>query len=150
MEGTYVKVRGEWRYLYRAVDKEGNTVNFLLRARRDKATARRYFEKSIQQNGEPETVTIDKSGANLAVLDALNAQRKTPIKIRQNKYLNNLIEQDHRAIKRRTRPMLGFKNFRCARIILGGIEFVHMIVKGQMKDGGIAQTPAQQFYSLVA
>ena len=59
-------------------------------------------------------------------------------------------QQDHRAIKRRTRPMLGFKNFRCARIILGGIEFMHMIVKGQMKDGGIAQTPAQQFYSLVA
>jgi transposase-like protein len=71
------------------VDKEGNTVDFLLRARRDKAAARRYFE-SIQQNGEPETVTIDKSGANLAALNALNAERKTPIKIRQNKYLNNL------------------------------------------------------------
>jgi transposase-like protein len=150
MDETYVKVRGEWRYLYRAVDKEGNTVDFLLRAKRDKAAARRYFEKSIQQNGEPETVTIDKSGANLAALNALNTDRQTPIRIRQNKYLNNLIEQDHRAIKRRTRPMLGFKDFRCARIILGGIETMHMIRKGQMKDDGNSQTAAQRFYSLAA
>ncbi|WP_235025632.1 DDE-type integrase/transposase/recombinase, partial [Caballeronia terrestris] len=71
---------------------------------RDKAAAPRYFEKSIDQNGEPETVTIDKSDANLAALDALNAERETPIKIRQNKSLNNVVEHDHRAIKRRTRP----------------------------------------------
>lgn len=146
----YIRVRGEWKYLYRAVDKAGNTIDFLLRAHRDKVAARRYFEKAIAQNGEPETVTIDKSGSNLAALQALNAEREAPIRIRQKKYLNNVVEQDHRAIKRRTRPMLGFKNFRCARIILGGIEFMHMIVKGQMKGGGIAQTPAQQFYSLVA
>lgn len=149
MDETYVRVRGEWRYLYRAVDKAGNTIDFLLRARRDKVAARRYFEKAIAQNGEPETVTIDKSGSNLAALQALNADRDTPIKIRQQKYLNNVVEQDHRAIKRRIRPMLGFKSFRCARIILGGIEFMHMIVKGQMKDDGVAQTPAQQFYSLL-
>lgn len=135
---------------YRVVDKTGNTIDFLLRAHRDKVAARRYFEKAIAQNGEPETVTIDKSGSNLAALQALNVERETPIRIRQKKYLNNVIEQDHRAIKRRTRPMLGFKSFRCARIILGGIEFMHMIVKGQMKDGGIALTPAQQFYSLAA
>ncbi len=107
--------------MYRAVNKEDNTVDFLLRAHRDKTAARRCFEKSIDQNGEPEIVTIDKSSANLAALDALNAQRDTPIKIRQNKYLNNVVEQDHQAIKRRTRPMLGFKNFRCAGIVLGGI-----------------------------
>jgi putative transposase len=149
MDETYVKVRGEWRYLYRAVDKAGQTVDFLLRARRDKTAARRYFEKSIDQNGEPETVTLDKSGANLAALQALNAERATPIRIRQNKYLNNLIEQDHRAIKRRTRPMLGLKNFRCARILLGGIEVMHMIKKGQMKSAGkIRPSAAQQFYSL--
>ena len=146
----YIRVRGEWKYLYRAVDKTGNTIDFLLRAHRDKVAARRYFEKAIAQNGEPETVTIDKSGSNLAALQALNVERETPIRIRQKKYLNNVVEQDHRAIKRRTRPMLGFKSFRCARIILGGIEFMHMIVKGQMKDGGIALTPAQQFYSLAA
>ncbi|CAB3774272.1 hypothetical protein LMG29542_07684 [Paraburkholderia humisilvae] len=101
--------------LYRAVDKAGQTVDFLLRAHRDKAAAQRYFEKSIEQNGQPETVTIDKSGANLAALDALNAGRETPIRIRQNKYLNNIIEQDHRAIRRRIRPIRGFKTFRCAR-----------------------------------
>ena len=95
-------------------------------------------------------MTIDKSGANLAALDALNAERQTPIKIRQNKYLNNVVEQDHRAIKRRTRPMLGFKNFRCAQILLSGIEFMHMIAKGQMQHRGIGCTHAQQFYSLAA
>ena len=115
MDETYVKVRGVWKYLYRAIDKEGNTVDFLLRARRNKAAAQRYFEKSIKQNGVPETVTIDKSGANLAALHAVNAGRDTPIKIRQVKYLNNVVEQDHRAIKRVIRPMLGFKSFLAAR-----------------------------------
>jgi putative transposase len=148
VDETYIKVKGHWKYLYRAVDKAGHTVDFLLRAHRDKAAAHRYFEKSIDQNGEPETVTIDKSGANLAALEALNAGRDTPIKIRQNKYLNNIVEQDHRAIKRRTRPMLGFKTFRCARILLGGIELMHMIVKGQMQNSSSGQTPAEQFYSL--
>ncbi|WP_429322906.1 IS6 family transposase [Paraburkholderia sp. GAS448] len=150
VDETYIKVNGQWKYLYRAVDKAGNTIDFLLRAHRDKTAARRYFEKSIAQNGEPETVTIDKSGANLAALEAISAERETPIKIRQTKYLNNIIEQDHRAIKRRTRPMLGFKNFRCARILLGGIEVAHMIAKGQMKDNGARQTVAEQFYSLAA
>lgn len=105
MDDTYIRVRGEWTYLYRAVDESGNTIDFLLRAYRDKVAARRYFEKTIAQNGEPETVTIDKSGSNLAALQALNADRETPIRIRQKKYLNNVVEQDHRAIKRRTRPM---------------------------------------------
>ncbi|MGF6638537.1 transposase-like protein [Paraburkholderia sp. MM6662-R1] len=122
VDETYIKVKGQWKYLYRAVKKAGNTIDFLLRAHRDKTAARRYFEKSMALNGEPETVTIDKSGANMAALQAINAERETPIKIRQTKYLNNIIEQDHRAIKRRTRSMLGFKNFRCARILLGGIE----------------------------
>jgi len=150
MDETCIRVRGEWKYLYRAVDKAGNTVDFLLRAHRDKVAARRYFEKAMAQNGEPETVTIGRSGSNLAALQALNAEREAPIRMRQKKYLNNVVEQDHRAIKRCTRPMLGFKSFRCARIILGGIEVIHMIVKGQMKDSGIAQSPAQQFYSLTA
>jgi putative transposase len=150
MDETYVKVRGEWKYLYRAVDKEGNTVDFLLRAKRNKAASQRYFEKSIQQNGVPETVTIDKSGANLAALHAMNAERDTTIKIRQVKYLNNVVEQDHRAIKRIIRPMLGFKDFRCARVILSGIEIMHMIAKGQMiHTGKIKPSAACQFYSLV-
>ena len=91
---------------------------------------------------------MDRSGANLAAPEALNAERETPIKTRQAKYLNNIIEQDYRSIKRRTRPMLGFKSFRCARILLGGIEVAHMIAKGQMKDNGARQTIAEQFYSL--
>ena len=149
MDETYIRVKGEWKYLYRAVDKDGNTIDFLLRAHLDKTAARRYFEKSIAQNGVPETVTIDKSGANLAALEAINADRETPIKIRQSKYLNNLVEQDHRAIKRRTRPMLGFKTFRCARILLGGIEVMHMITKGQIKCARrTAPTAADQFYEL--
>jgi transposase-like protein len=97
----------------------------------------------------PETVTIDKSGANLAALEAINDDRETPIRIRQSKYINNLVEQDHRAIKRRTRPMLGFKTFRCARILLGGIELMHMIVKGQMKcPRGTHPAATVQFYEL--
>jgi transposase-like protein len=147
---TYVKVKGEWKYLYRAVDKAGDTVDFLLRAHRDKAAARRFFEQAIEQNGAPEKVTIDKSGSNVAALDAINAGRRKRIVVRQIKYLNNIVEQDHRAIKRRTRPMLGFKDFRCARILLSGIELMHMISKGQMKNGGKGQTPAQLFYSLAA
>ena len=149
MDETYIKVKGQWKFLYRAVDKDGNTVDFLLRAHRDKAAARRYFEKAIDQNGEPTTITLDRSGANLAALEANNAERDTPITIRQNKYLNNIVEQDHRAVKCRVRPMMGFKNFRCARIILAGIETMHMIRKGQMQDDGLARNRAEQFYSLV-
>jgi len=147
MDETYIKVRGQWKYLYRAVDKAGDTVDFLLRAHRDKAAARRFFEQAVERNGSPEKVTIDKSGSNVAALEAMNVGRRKRIVVRQVKYLNNIVEQDHRAIKRRTRPMLGFKDFRCARILLSGIELMHMISKGQMKDGG-GQTPAQLFYSL--
>jgi putative transposase len=130
--------------------RQGRQHHRLSAARPSGQTAaRRYFEKSIAQNGAPETVTIDKSGANLAALEAINADRETPIKIRQSKYLNNLIEQDHRAIMRRTRPMLGFKTFRCARILLGSIELMHMIGKGQMKRArGYHPSAADQFYEL--
>ncbi|MGF6961247.1 transposase-like protein [Paraburkholderia youngii] len=130
------------------MDKAGDTLDFLLRAHRDKAAAKRYLEKSSEWNGEPEVVTIDKSGAYLAALEAIHAGRETPIRIRQSKYLNNIVEQDHRAIKRRTRPMLRFQKFRCARILLGGIEVMHMIVKEQLNDCSVGQTPALQFYSL--
>ncbi len=150
VDETYIKFRGEWKYLYRAVEEAGDTVDFLLRAHRDKAAARRFFEQAVERNGAPENVTIDKSGSNVAALEAMNGGRRKRIVVRQVKYLNNIVEQDHRAIKRRTRPMLGFKDFRCARILLSGIEPMHMIKKGQMKDGGRGQTPAQLFYSLAA
>ncbi|MGF6852796.1 transposase-like protein [Paraburkholderia sp. CI3] len=120
-----------------------------MRVHPDKAAVQRYFEKSIAQNGVPETVTIDRSGANLAGLEAINAACETSIKICQSKYLDNLVEQDRRAIRRRTRSMLGFKTFRCARILLGGIEVMHMIAKGQMKFArGAHLSTADPFYDL--
>ena len=115
MDETYIKVKGVWKYLYRAVDKEGKTVDFLLTARRDKAAALRFFEKAMKTSGVPEKVTMDKSGANKAAMDEINARGETPVIVRQMKYLNNIVEQDHRAIKRVTKPMLNFKSFRAAK-----------------------------------
>lgn len=149
MDETYIGVKGEMLISLPGRDKDGNTIDFLLRAHRDKVAARRYFEKLMAKNGVPMTVTIDKSGANLAALEAINDDRDTPIKIRQSKYLNDIVEQDHRAFKRRTRPMLGFKTFRCARILLAGVELMHMIAKGQMKyTRGTHPSGADQFYDL--
>jgi putative transposase len=100
------------------------------------------FEKAFRKHKRP----VGESWR----MDDINAERETPIEVRQLKYLNNIVEQDHRAIKRIIKPMMGFKDFRCARIILSGIEVMNMIRKGQMKDGGVAQTVASQFYSLMA
>jgi len=151
MDETYLKVRGQWKYLYRAVDKEGNTIDFLLRAKRDKAAATAFFQKAMRQNGEPEKVTMDKSGANKAALDGINLNRDNPIEVRQIKYLNNIVEQDHRGVKRITKPMMGFKSFRSARNVLAGIERMHMIRKGQMiTPEGADLSFADQFYALAA
>ena len=149
MDETYVKVGGQWKYLYRAVDRDGDTIDFLLRAKRDHAAARAFFERAIDLHGVPEKITIDKSGSNTAAITSMQADSGLPIQMRQSKYLNNLVEQDHRAVKRITRPMLGFKSFRCARILIAGIETIHMIRKGQLgalKD--LASSAANQFYSL--
>jgi putative transposase len=112
MDETYVKVNAVWKYLYRAVDKTGATVDFLLTAKRDGKPALRFLRKAIRHNGTPEKITIDKSGANTAAIESYNAEHKTEhdasIELRQIRYLNNVVEQDHRAIKRKTRPMLGF------------------------------------------
>jgi putative transposase len=151
MDETYIKIKGQWRYLYRAVGKEGQTVDFLLTAHRDKRAALRFFRKAVQQNGLPDKVTIDKSGANAAALESLQKETGHVIKIRQSKYLNNLVEQDHRAIKRIIRPMLGFKSFRSAWITLQGIELMHLIKKGQLVSGDSQNlSAAAQFYSLAA
>ncbi|MCW6550158.1 IS6 family transposase [Yersinia ruckeri] len=125
MDETYIKVKGQWKYLYRAVDTTGQTIDFLLTAKRDAAAA-------------------------LTTLNADKPEEET-ITIRQSKYLNNLIEQDHRNIKRRIRPMLGLKSFRRAQTILAGIELVHMIRKGQLQHPvGEHLSPAEQFYLLAA
>src|SRR5665811_428432 len=149
MDETYIKVKGAWKYLYRAVDKEGKTVDFLLTAKRDKAAALRFFDKAMQTNGVPEKVTMDKSGANKAAMDAINASSEIPIIVRQVKYLNNIVEQDHRAVKRVTKPMLNFKAFQSAKCVLAGIELMHMIRKGQfMMQGCSEMSFADQFYAL--
>lgn len=153
MDETYIIIKGQWKYLYRAVDTAWQTVDFLLTARREAAAALRFFRKIIRHHGEPEVVTIYKSGANTAALATLNAGKpeEETITIRQSKYLNNLIEQDHRNIKRRIWPMLGFKSFRRAQTILAGIELVHMICKGQYQHHtGEHLSPAEQFYMLAA
>ena len=151
MDETYIKIKGQWKYLYRAVDKNGQTIDFLLTAHRDKKAALRFFKKAVRQHGLPDKVTIDKSGANTAAIKALKEEIGQEIEIRQIKYLNNLVEQDHRAIKRIVQPMMGFKSFPTARVTLQGIELMHMIKKGQMVSGD-SQTlsAAGQFYSLAA
>ncbi|WON77769.1 IS6 family transposase [Serratia sp. UGAL515B_01] len=149
MDETYIKIKGQWKYLYRAVDTAGQTVDFLLAAKRDAAAALRFFRKAIRNHGGPEIVTIDKSGANTAALTTLNADKpeEETMTVRQNKYLNNLVEQDHRNIKRRIRPMLGFKSFRRAQTI----ELLNMIRKGQYQHPqSEGLSPAKQFYLLAA
>ncbi len=134
-------MKGRWTYLYRAVDRDGQTLDFMLSARRDLAAARRFFKRAIGSNGVPDRVVIDKSGANLAGLQAVNAILKftgggRTVEIRQVKYLNNILEQDHRFIKRITGPMMGFKAFHSASATLAGIETAHMIRKGQIPANG--------------
>lgn len=148
MDETYLKVAGRWQYLYRAVDCEGNTVDFLLTARRDAAAARRFLERAIALHGEPEKTTIDKSPASTAAIASYNDDHGAAIELRQVKYLNNIVEQDHRGIKRIARPILGFKTNRCARILIAGIETMYMIRKGQLRClKAQAASAAAQFYS---
>ncbi len=149
MDETYIKVKGVWKYLYRAVDKEGKTVDFLLTAKRDGTAAKRFFDKAMQANDVPEKVTMDKSGANKAAIDEINVDMNAPMVVRQVKYLNNIVEQDHRAIKRVTKPMLNFKSFRSAENVLAGIELMHMIRKWRlMMEGSDEMSFANQFYAL--
>lgn len=151
MDETYIKVKGQWVYYYRAVDKEGQTIEFFLSKTRDAEAAKTFFEKAIGSSGQPEKVNMDKSGANLAGLEEVNESlpEEQEITIRQVKYLNNMIKQDHRGIKRITKPLLGFKSFVCAAATLKGIELYHMIRKGQ---NAIQETLCswQQFYALAA
>ncbi|MBA84575.1 MAG: IS6 family transposase [Thalassobius sp.] len=153
MDETYIRVKGKWTYLYRAVDRDGQTLDFLLSNRRDLSAARRFFKRAIGTNGVPDRIVIDKSGANLAGLQAVNVILKftgngRTITVRQVKYLYNILEQDHRFIKRITRPMMGFKAFHSAAATLAGIETAHMIRKGQIAANGA--TAFQTFAELAA
>jgi putative transposase len=134
------------------VDKHGQTIDFLLTEHRDKEAALRFLKKAIRRHGVPETMTIDGSGANEAAIKSYNEAHGTTISIRQVKYLNNIVEQDHRGVKRITRPMLGFKAFDTAQSTLVGIELMHMIRKRQLvvEEGDEGLTAAELFYSLAA
>lgn len=158
MDETYIKVRGKWCYLYRAVDKFGASIDFYLSKNRDKNSAKCFFDKAIGQHGYPEKVTIDKSGSNKSALKTINiflllvfmfTGRALAITVRAIKYLNNIVEQDHRFIKRLVKPMLGFKAFGSAHATLAGIELHHMLRKGQHAESGQLSVP-EQFYALAA
>jgi putative transposase len=153
MDETYIKVKGRWTYLYRAFDKHGKTLDFMLSERRDEAAASAFFARTIKNNGWPDKVVIDKSGANLAGLRNMNWLLMIHgwfwlIEILQVKYLNNIIEQDHRFIKKLTRPMKGFKSFPSASATLDGIEVAHMIRKGQFSTKD--RSAFQQFATLAS
>lgn len=151
VEETYVRVKGRWLYQYRAIDKFGKTLDFMLSEQRDEAAATAFFKRTIEANGIPDKVVIDKSGANYAGLRNMNILFWLVgfyrfIDILQVKYLNNIIEQDHRFIKKIINPMRGFQSFATASATLDGIETAHMIHKGQL--GRDAKSPFEQFAEL--
>lgn len=133
VDETYIKVRGRWTYLYRAVDRQGLTGDFLLSERRDIAAAKRFFIRAIEQHGAPERITLDGYPATHSAVAELKKRGvlRPHVKVRTSKYLNNLVEQDHRRVKQRVYPMLGFKNFRDAAVTISGVELVQEIRKGQ-------------------
>src|SRR3954449_8796487 len=140
VDETYVKVKGRWTYLYRAVDSRGQTIDFLLSAKRDATAAKRFFRKALGQphTVNPRTITVDKNAAYPAAVTAMKRDGELWrfSRLRQVKYLNNIVEQDHRRIKRLVRPGLGFKRFRSAWRTLVGYETLAMMRKGQVKGIG--------------
>jgi transposase-like protein len=160
IDETYIKVRGRWTYLYRAIDSHGDTVEFWFSERRNLSAAKRFLSRALKRHGRPERIVIDGSQTNRnAILSCDTADRLQdksggklkPIMTVRSQYFNNRIEQDHRAVKSRVRPMLGFKSVNSARAILSGIEMVHMMRKGQAKYAGNRHPSlAEQFERLAA
>ena len=138
VDETYLEVKGEWKYLYRAVDLEDNTLDFMLSAKRDGKAAARFFRKVLgaKHTQTPRVITVDKNAAYPVAVEELKQDKtlKAETELRQNKYLNNMIEQDHRNVKRIVKPMMGFQSFNTARRTLRGIEAMAMLRKGQVKD----------------
>jgi transposase-like protein len=137
VDETYIKVKGQWKYLYRAVDSQGNTLDFLLCDQRDAVAAERFLGKTLNaaHTQFPRVINVDKNAAYLPAVDDLKADKQLPktTELRQVKYLNNRVEQDHRFIKRLTKPGMGFGSFNSARRTLRGIEAMHMLRKGQVE-----------------
>jgi len=136
VDETYIKVKGKDKYLYRAVDSQGNTLDFLLTAKRDAKAAKRFFPKTLKaiHTFTPRVITVDKNPAYPKAIKELKAAKKLPeiVKLRQIKYLNNIVEQDHRGIKRLVKPGMGFGSFNTARGTIRGYETMNMMRKGQV------------------
>jgi IS6 family transposase len=159
VDETYVQIKGEWEYLYRAVDSQGKTLDFMLSAKRDGKAAARFFRKVLRANHviAPRVINVDKHAAYPVAIERLKSEKTLAAKteLRQVKYLNNRIEQDHRHIKRIVKPMMGFKTFNSAKRTLRGIEAMNMIRKGQAQGVGRGDVRAQvefvsQIFGLVA
>jgi len=137
VDETYIRVAGRWAYLYRAVDSEGNTIDFMLSPNRDLTAAKHFLQLALWRTREvrPRVINVDGHPAYARAIAELKSSGELGrrCRCRPSPYLNNIVEQDHRAIKRITRPMLGFKSMHCARILLAGIETMHMIRKGQIR-----------------
>ena len=137
VDETYIKVNGKWKYLYRAVDSDGNTLDFMLNAKRDKKAAKRFFKKVLKarHNRQPRVINVDKNAAYPPAIKELKSEKMLEEKseLRQVKYLNNRVEQDHRGVKRITNTGLGYKSFHTAWRTIRGIEIMHMINKGQVE-----------------
>ena len=144
VDETYIKVKGKWAYLYRAVDKQGRTVDFLLSENRDKAAASRFFKKALKENELPAKITLDAYEATHRAIAELKKEEALPVQteVRTNNYLNNIIEQDHRRIKQRYYPMHGFKQLKIAAVTLSGIELAAKIKKGQFDIAAASQPGA--------
>jgi len=136
VDETYILVKGKQKYLYRAVDSAGNTLDFLLTAKRDAKAAKRFFRKTLKavHTSVPRVITVDKNPAYPKAIKELKAAKKLPeiVKLRQSKYLNNIVEQDHRGIKRLVKPGMGFGSFNTARRTIRGYEIMNMMRKGQV------------------
>ena len=136
VDETYILVKGKQKYLYRAVDSQGNTLDFLLTAKRDALAAKRFFRKTLKalHPQTPRVITVDKNPAYPKAIKELKAAKKLPkiVKLRQIKYLNNIVEQDHRGIKRLVKPGMGFGSFNTARRTIRGYEITNMMRKGQV------------------
>jgi transposase-like protein len=154
VDETYIKVGKTCKYLYRAVDKEGQTIEFMLSAKRDVSAAKRFFKKMMRAEHRrlPFSISVDKNAAYPEAFSTSQAEKIVPkdCKLRRVKYLNNVIEQDHRFIKKKVRASQCFKSFHTAERTLEGIESINMIRKGQVKrlSGNDAQGQAKFVASL--